>query len=110
DDVEITGPENQPKQLALEKSLAGPCDKPMPSLEWPFPGSAMSKPDPTKDDTVYGADLTGTLISIFPVTNETVFQTNLTMKEEKYLKLETDPKVVPKVGTAVKLVLEVSGK
>ena len=59
-----------------------------------------------KSQLVYGADLTCTLISIFPVTNETVFQTNLTMKEEKYLKIETDPKVVPKVGTAVKLILE----
>ncbi len=59
---------------------------------------------------MYGADLSGTLISIFPVTNETVFQTNLTMKEEKYVKLETNKKLLPKEGTAVKLILEVPAK
>ena len=70
----------------------------------------MSKPDPNKDETVYGADLSGTLISIFPVTNETVFQTNLTLKDEKSVKLETDKLVLPKEGTAVKLIIEVVGK
>jgi hypothetical protein len=67
----------------------------------------MTQPDPNKEERVYGADLTGTLIAIFPVTNETVFQTNLTMKEEKYLKLETNTKVLPKEGTPVKLVIVV---
>ena len=32
---------------------------------------------PTKPDKVYGADVSGTLISIFPVTDETVFQTHV---------------------------------
>jgi hypothetical protein len=108
--LEFAGPDDQPKRVPIEKCLVGPGGKPMPVLEWRFTGSVMSKPDPTKEDTVYGADLTGTLISIFPVTNETVFQTNLTMKEEKFLKIETDPKVVPKVGAAVKIVLEATGK
>ncbi len=67
----------------------------------------MKQPDLTKPEKFYGADLSGTLIAIFPVTNETVFQTNLTMKEEKYLKLETNPQVLPKEGTPVKLVIEV---
>ena len=67
----------------------------------------MSQADPSKPEKTYGADLTGTLIAIFPVTNETVLQTNLTMKEEKYLKLETDKKILPKEGAPVKLVIEV---
>jgi hypothetical protein len=33
-------------------------------------------------------------------------QTSLTMKEEKYLKLETNKKVLPPEGTAVRLVIE----
>ena len=82
----------------------------MPKVHWRFTGSVMKQPDPDKADKVYGADLTGTLISIFPVTNETVFQTNLTMKEEKYVKLETNKKLLPKEGTAVKLVIEVPAK
>ena len=108
--IEISG-DDGPKRVPIEKCLIHQTSgKPMPKVEWRFTGSIMTKPDPDKDEMVYGADLTGTLITIFPVTNETVFQTSLTMKEEKYLKLETDPKVVPKVGTAVKLVLEVVDK
>ena len=56
----------------------------------------MTQPDPNKPDKVYGADLTGTLISIFPVTNQTVFQTNLTMKEEKFIKLDTTRPCCPR--------------
>ena len=53
---------------------------------------------------------TGTLIAVFPVTDETVLQSSLTMKEEKYLKLEVNKDVLPKEGEPVKLVLEVTGK
>jgi hypothetical protein len=96
------------KRLPIEKVLIDPkSNKPMPKVQWRFTGSVLKQPDPDKPDKVYGADLTGTLISIFPVTNETVFQTNLTMKEEKYVKLETNTKLLPKEGTAVKLVIEV---
>jgi len=72
-----------------------------------FTGSGMTQLDPNKPETVYGADVTGTLIAIFPVTDETVMQTSLTMAEEKYLKLDVNADVLPKVGDAVKLVLEV---
>jgi hypothetical protein len=109
--LEIVGPDGQPKRVSIERTLIDPkSNKPMPKVKWRFTGSAMTKPDPAKDETVYGADLTGTLISIFPVTNETVMQTSLTMKEEKYLKLETDKTLLPKEGTPVKLVLEVPAK
>ena len=53
------------------------------------------------------ADLTGTLIAIFPVTDDTVFQTDLTMKDEGMLKLEIADNVLPKEGTPLKLVIEV---
>jgi hypothetical protein len=96
------------KRVPIEKTLIDPkTNKPMPKVQWRFTGSLLKQPDPNKDEKVYGADLTGTLIAIFPVTGETVFQTNLTMKEEKYVKLETDKKVLPKEGTPVKLVIEV---
>ncbi|MBM4068714.1 MAG: hypothetical protein FJ271_07185 [Planctomycetes bacterium] len=98
------------RKITIDKSLVDSRNgKPFPkSVRWRFTGSVMSKPDPAKDETVYGADLTGTLVSIFPVTNQTVFQTNLTMEEEKYLKLETNTKNLPKEGTPVKLVIEVA--
>jgi hypothetical protein len=104
--LEVPGADGKPRRLTMEQALFCPrTNKPMPKVKWRFTGSVLSKPDPSRDETVYGADLTGTLISIFPVTNETVFQTNLTMKEEKFLKLET--KGLPKIGTPVKIVIEV---
>jgi hypothetical protein len=106
--LELLGTDGEPKRVPIEKALIDSrSGKPMPKVEWRFTGSVMSKPDPNKHETVYGADLTGTLIAIFPVTDQTVFQTNLTLKEEKYVKLETDKKVLPAEGTAVKLILEV---
>ena len=54
--------------------------------------------------------MSGTLITIFPVTDQTVFQTNLTLEFEKYLKLETNTKLLPMEGTPVKLIIEVAGK
>ena len=104
--LEVTGPDGQPRRVPIERSLVDRrTKKPAPKLQWRFTGSVRTKPNPEKEETVYGADLTGTLIAIFPVTDQTVFQTNLTLKEEKYVKLETNPEVVPKEGTAVKLVI-----
>jgi hypothetical protein len=96
------------KKLSIHRFLIDPKTKqPFPKdVKFKFTGSAMNKPDPTKSDEVYGADISGTLIAIYPVTNETVCQTSLTMKEEKYLKLETNPDLIPKEGTPVKLVIE----
>jgi hypothetical protein len=109
--LEIPTEDRKMKRLPIEKVLIDPkTNKAMPKVEWRFTGSIVKQPNPDKDEKVYGADLTGTLIAIFPVTNETVFQTNLTMKEEKYVKLETNAKLLPKEGTAVKLVIEVPAR
>ena len=99
------------KKLSIHRFLVDPKTKEAfpKDVKFRFTGSIMSKPAPDKE-AVYGADLTGTLIAVFPVTDETVCQTSLTMKEEKYLKLETDPSILPKEGTPVKLILEANGK
>ena len=68
-------------------------------------GSVMVETAPDKPK-VYGADDKGTLIAIFPVTAETVFQSSLSLKDEKYVKLETSKKMPP-VGTKVNLVIVV---
>jgi hypothetical protein len=95
------------KRVAIEKTLVDrKTGKTMPMLKWYFTGSAMTQPNPEKDEKVYGADLTGTLIAAFPVTDECVIQTNLTMKDEPLLKLETDKKVLPAEGTPIKIVIE----
>ncbi|MBY0512953.1 MAG: YdjY domain-containing protein [Gemmataceae bacterium] len=97
------------RRLTMDKVLLDPkTKKPLPKgVKFRFTGSVMSAADPNKpDDKKYGADLSGTLIALFPVTDETVLQTSLTMKEEKYLKLDVNPDVLPKEGTPVKLVIE----
>lgn len=94
------------KKLAIEKTMVDPrTNKELPKVQWRFTGSVMTK-QPDKTESVYGADVTGTLITIFPVTDEVVFQTNLTIEQEKFIKLEANQKVLPKEGTAVKLLIE----
>src|SRR5205807_8207278 len=109
--LQFAGADGRERRVSIEKTLVGEkTGRPMPKVKWRFTGSVLSKPAADKEEKVYGADLSGTLISIFPVTNETVLQTSLTWDDEKYLKLETDKKLLPKEGTPVKLVLEVLAK
>ena len=89
-----------PVEQFLEDKKSG---KPMPKVKWLFTGSVMVSTDPDKPK-VYGADDKGTLIAIFPVTGETVFQSSLSLEDEKYVKLEASKKL-PAVGTAVNLVI-----
>ena len=106
--LEFTGITGTRRRIPIEKVLVdGRTGKPMPPLKWYFTGSAMRQVDPDKPDKVYGADLAGTLISLFPVTDETVFQTNLTMEEERLLGLETNKNVLPEEGTVATLIIEV---
>ena len=97
------------KRIPMERALVDPnTGKPAPKLEWRFTGSAIKAADPTKPDIKsYGADISGTLGVIFPVSDDTVLQTQFTMKEEKYVKLETNTKLLPKEGTPVRLVIEI---
>ena len=110
--IEITQPDGTPKRLTMDKVLLDPkTKKPLPKgVKFLFTGSAQVEVEPGKPGTVYGADLTGTLLAIFPVTDETVGQSSLTMADEKYLKLDVNKDALPPEGTAVKLILEVGAK
>jgi hypothetical protein len=106
--VELPGKDGKLDRVPIEKCLVHrDTGKPTPALSWRFTGSIDKQPDPERDDKVYGADLTGTFLSIFPVTDCCVLQSTMTMKDEPNFKFETDPKVVPKEGTAIKLLLVV---
>lgn len=89
------------ERLLMDKKTG----KPMPKVRWLFTGSTMEKPSPDAPPG-YAADETGTLAAVFPVTGATVFQSSLSLKDEKYVKLEVTDKL-PKVGTAVNLVISV---
>jgi hypothetical protein len=106
--IEVPDGAGGSKRLTLDKVLMDPkTKKAPPKMTFAFTGSALSAPDPNKpDDKKYGADLTGSLICLFPVTDEVVLQTGWTMKEEKFLKLDVRPDVLPKEGSPVKLVIE----
>jgi hypothetical protein len=99
------------RKVTMDKAMVDSRNgKPFPkNIEWRFTGSTMTQADPGKEK-IYGADYSGTLMAIFPVTSETVLQTELTIKYEGIMKLELNTKVLPKEGTAVKLVIDASGK
>ena len=100
------------KRLTLDKVLSDPkTKKPMPKgVKFKFTGSGPSKATPDRPAQEFGADTTGSLIYIFPVDVETVFQSSLSMKDEKYLKLEVTKDALPKEGDPVKLILELAEK
>ena len=100
------------RKVTLDKAMVDSRNgKPFPkNIEWRFTGSTMTQADPGKQEKIYGADYSGTLMAIFPVTSETVLQTELTIKYEGLMKLELNTKVLPKEGTAVKLMIDASGK
>ena len=105
--LEVPGITGTPRLIPLEKLMVDTrTGKTLPMLTWHFTGSVMRQPDPTKDEKVYGADLTGTLISLLPVTDETVCQLHLSMSDGKPLTLETNKDLLPAVGTEVKLVIQ----
>jgi hypothetical protein len=105
--LEFTGRDGSLRRIPIEQALVDrKTGRPLTGLKWYFTGSAFRQPDPEKDDKFYGADLTGTLIALFPVTDDTVIQSHLTMKDEPVLKLETDPKGLPKEGTPARLILQ----
>lgn len=105
--LEFTGADGKVQTLPIEKLMADRRNgSTLPAVRWIFTGSALKQPDPEKDDKVYGADLTGTLITLFPVTDDAVFQTNLTMREEGQFKLEVVKDLLPREGTPVKMIIE----
>jgi hypothetical protein len=103
-----TGSGGGARRVPIEQTLVDrKTGLPMPKVKWLFTGGPMIKPNPDKDELVYAADHSGTMIAIFPVTDETVFQSSLLLKDEKYVKLETSKKDLPPEGTPVKLVIVV---
>ena len=110
--IEVPDGAGGTKRVPLEKILWDPKTKKAPTkMTFIFTGSIDTAPDPNKpNDKKYGADLTGSLICLFPVTDEVVLQTTWTMKEEKFLKLDVNPDALPKEGNAVKLVIEAVDK
>jgi hypothetical protein len=106
--LEFTGADGKAHRIDIAQSMVfRDSGKPIPELKWHFTGSVLKQPDPEKEEKVYAADLSGTLITLLPVTDETVIQSHLTLKDETAFKLETDKKLLPKEGSPAKLIIEV---
>ncbi len=105
--IEFLGPAGLTKRLDVARSVVDhktglPLGK---TVRWRFTGSSLVRPDPEREEQVYGADFTGTLVTLFPVTRETVLQSSLGPEAEPLLDLEVASSLPPP-GTAVKLVIE----
>ena len=110
--IDVPQDKGEAKRLSLDKVLVDPkTKKPMPKgVKFKFTGSGPRKATGDQPAKEFGADVSGSLIYIFPVDVETVFQSTLTMKEEKFLKLDVNKDVLPKEGEPVKLVIELVEK
>lgn len=85
------------EQLLVSKRTG----KPLPPVKWLFTGSALK-------EGKYGADVSGTMIGLYPVTDEVVMQSAFTMKEEGMMKVETNKALLPAENTPVGLVIQVA--
>ena len=74
-------------------------------VRWLFTGSTLVKIDPRSEKEVYGAEFSGTMVTIFPVTDETVFQSTLGMDAEALFNLEAAG-VLPAIGSKARLLIE----
>ncbi|MGD0091349.1 MAG: YdjY domain-containing protein, partial [Planctomycetota bacterium] len=105
--IEVPGPTGKPRLVAIEKVMVDTrTGLALSGMTWRFTGSVLRQPDPDKEERVYAADLSGTLISLLPVTDETVCQAELELRNGKLLHLETNRDLLPPEGTEVKLVIE----
>ena len=104
--LELPDASGSPRLVPIEETvLEVRTGKPLPPLKWHFTGSAARQLDPDSDETVYGADYGGTLATLFPVTDETVIQSDLQMKERRHLRLETSKTLLPPPGTPLRLII-----
>lgn len=99
--LELPAAGNQPaRSIRFESILLDKkTGKPLPNIKWHFTGSVQK-------DGKYAADVSGTMIALYPVTDEVVMQSGLTMREEGMIKLDTAKAQLPPEGTAVTLVIK----
>ena len=99
--------EQRGKRIPIEQALVHrKTNAPPPKLTWHFTGSVRRQIDPESQEVAYGADVSGTLIALFPVTDDVVIQSGLTMADEPGLKLETNTVVLPAENTPLSLIIE----
>src|SRR5262249_7659905 len=105
--LEFTGADGQARRLPIEQTMVDrKTQQPIGTLKWHFTGSVMKRPNPESNDQEYGSDVTGTLMTVLPVTDEAVIQSNLKASDEAAYKLETNKGALPKEGSPAKLIIQ----
>lgn len=104
--LEFTDVTGQVRAVPIEETLIDErTGRTMPPLKWFFTGSVLREPPAAGVPRAYAADLSGTLVTLFPVTAETVLQSSLSMKPRAFLRLDTNKILLPPEGTDVRLVI-----
>jgi hypothetical protein len=98
--IEVPAAGKQPaREMRIESVMYDrKTGKPLPPIKWFFTGSVQK-------DNKYGADVTGTMIALYPVTDEVVMQSGLTMREEGNIKIEVSKTLLPGEGAPVTLII-----
>jgi hypothetical protein len=99
--LELPSPNGQPPRVVrIESTLIDKkTGRTLPPIKWHFTGSVLK-------EGKYAADQSGTMIGLYPVTDEVVMQSALTMREEGLIKLETAKNILPPEGTPVTLIIK----
>ncbi|MCL2640083.1 MAG: YdjY domain-containing protein [Phycisphaerales bacterium] len=101
-------PNGKERTVPIEKTIIDKVtEKTLPPLTWRFTGSAMRQLDPANPAKVYGADLSGTFITVYPVSAETVIQSTLLVTDQSIFKFEVNRNILPEENTEVTLLIEV---
>jgi hypothetical protein len=96
------------QRVPFEQTLVDTkANKKLPPLKWHFTGSSVTQPDPEKNEYAYGANLSGTLITLYPVTDQCVIQANLNFNDQDIYRLETNKNLLPPEGGAATLIIRV---
>lgn len=104
--LELPDATGQPQAIPIEEMiLDARTGRGIPPLKWFFTGSAPGPQDERTGKDSYGADFGGTLITLFPVTADTVIQSTLPMKSRAVLNLDTYKDLLPPEGTAARLII-----
>ena len=104
--LQFRGLSGEMETIPIENALVDArTGRRMPPLSWRFTGSSLREPDPGEQTRRYGADLTGTLITLFPVSDETVFQSDLAIGQRRVVRLDTNKDLLPPEDTPVSLII-----
>jgi len=100
---DLTG---RPRTMRIEDVIADALTgRGILPLKWRFTDATPRHQTGYNANRDYAADLSGTLITLFPITAETVIQSTQSMKSRAVLNLDTRKDILPPEGTPARLIV-----